>query len=160
MNANSLNNQVKKGSQSPDLFLDSVNYYHRYLTYQSEVIDHRSKTYNWQLLSSKITFFLVVFIVLSGLVFSAMQFYVTVQSAQRLKAPLVLNDSNIKVSGEGIEITSSILGVIILGLSIVFFFLYIKYVYPIKEEANIKLLTLPASTLTAPARDTTKRPTP
>ena len=38
-----------------------------------------------------------------------------------------------EVSAKGIVINSSVLGVVILGLSLAFFYLYLVYVYPIQD---------------------------
>lgn len=100
---------------------------------------------------SDIIFWVVLIIVFSGLAFSAIQFYIGLQSQKRpinvnmppdivaqqqvvgaavgeVKAP---EPTTLKISKDGIEVQSSVLGVIILVISIAFFYLYLTIVYPI-----------------------------
>jgi len=114
-----------------------LRYNNAYWQYQTDVIRHRRKVYDWQHTSSIWIFAVVILIVLSGIGFSGIQFYIAAKSAQLSAA----TSSNIEVSSDGVKITSSVLGVIILTLSIVFFFLYLKYVYPISESPNVALQT-------------------
>lgn len=75
-----------------------------------------------------VIFALVLLLVLSGLLFSALQFRIALKS---IKKKGVTPDTSFKASLAGIEVSSSILGVIILALSIVFFYLYLINVFPI-----------------------------
>lgn len=42
-------------------------------------------------------------------------------------------EHSVELSTSGIKVSSPVLGVIILALSLAFFYLYLVYVYPIKE---------------------------
>jgi len=87
---------------------------------------HRAnKVLAWQSTSGKIIFWVVLAIVLAGLILSAIQFYIATKSKSDLPA------SEIKLSYKEIHIHSSVLGLLILTISIAFFYLYLNYVYPI-----------------------------
>jgi hypothetical protein len=90
-----------------------------YYIYYSSALEHRRAAFDWQLRSAQISFYVVLVLVLSGLVFAGIQF---------------ARGKDEKVSSSnGLEMSSPVLGVIILGLSLAFFYLYIIHVYPIHE---------------------------
>jgi hypothetical protein len=132
---------------------------------------HRQQTLQWNLNSSIIIFWVVIFLVLMGIVFAGLQFYRAMYSAKgkgkaKGSSPgqskdgswdgkqAGNNDSNNDVDNnggdddkdnssdlntqfeanfKGIKVSSPVLGVIILTLSLLFFYLYLVYVYPITE---------------------------
>ncbi|SJZ46052.1 hypothetical protein [Sediminibacterium ginsengisoli] len=118
--------------------------YHQYMFTQ------RMAIHNWQLLSGKILFFIVTFIVLAGLFLSYLQFRASMgYTKQRLQAAkenaniaagnLAENlppSTKFEITKEGIKIDSAVIGLVILTISIVFFFLYLRYVFPIQTPAN------------------------
>jgi hypothetical protein len=97
-------------------------------------LSHRKKTLQWNLTSSIIIFWSVIFLVFSGIFFAGIQFYVSMQLAKKAGTgkPADLA-TELEASAQGIKVSSPVLGVIILVISILFFFLYLKYVYPIME---------------------------
>ena len=96
---------------------------HEYYAYYSSALRHRRALFDWQLLSGRIIFFVVILLVLSGVFFAAVQFF-------RGEAGEV---STLTASQKGIRVSSPVLGVIILTISLLFFYLYLAYVYPIHE---------------------------
>jgi hypothetical protein len=109
-----------------------ADYNEAYWKYQREVIDHTRKVYAWQHISSIIIFYVVIFLVLMGVLFSWLQF----------KAASFKGDSEeLDASMKGVKITSSTLGVVILVLSMCFFYLYLRYVYPINMNEGAKIVT-------------------
>ena len=118
----------------------------QYSQYFTDNLNHRKQTFDWQLSSTKLIFFTVIIIVISGLVFSGIQFYQSLnqvnsfnklinsenlEKAEHLKG---FDKTEIELSvSNGIKINSSIIGLIILSISIAFFYLYILYVYPINQ---------------------------
>jgi hypothetical protein len=101
-----------------------------YYDQQKQGFDHRSRVFEWQLLSSKLIFGLVVLIVAVGLFFSWLQFMAGLrEDADPQKMSTTLEAS----PTAGIKVSSPVLGVIILTLSLVFFYLYLVHVYPIEE---------------------------
>ncbi|MEO8053305.1 MAG: hypothetical protein ABI833_23130 [Acidobacteriota bacterium] len=92
--------------------------------YQYQIIglQHRRRVFQWQLFSSYIIFGVILALVGAGIYFAAVQFRAAVGEATKLKFGI-----------EGFEVSSSILGVIILMISLAFFYCYLVYVYPIQE---------------------------
>lgn len=112
-----------------------------YYEYKTTAFNHRQRVFEWQLLSSKIIFVVVILLVLIGIYFSWLQFKADMargrpgrtgeeQSAGAASAPAT---SSIEASTTGIKVSSPVLGVIILVISLMFFYLYLQYVYPIEE---------------------------
>ena len=125
-----------------------------YYDYHRSGLEHRKRVFAWQLLSSKIIFVVVIVLVLSGVYFSGVQFHSSLRAMRAVPVkpkadkPDVADDTiakdssnrivdypitQLEASLQGIKVTSPILGVIILALSFLFFYLYLKYVYPINE---------------------------
>ena len=96
--------------------------------YKIEGFGHRARVFRWQFYSSIAIFAVVVFLVLVGLYFSWLQFKRDVGVPGSEAAETTLD-----VSAKGIKVQSSVLGVIILVISLAFFYLYLVYVYPIQE---------------------------
>lgn len=106
---------------------------------------HRINAYKWQLFSSKIIFFMVILIVLAGLYLSYLQFdigrsivkkRISGKASQPLDpglSELIKTQTSFEVSKTGLKIDSAVIGLLILIVSIVFFFLYLKYVFHISE---------------------------
>jgi hypothetical protein len=115
--------------------------YAQYLTsvYKEKnvTLGHRRNLFQWQLLSTKIIFATVIFLVAAGICFAAIQFYVGLRRNPRGGSGESKDITEIKASLQGIRVSSSVLGVIILTLSLLFFYLYIKYVYPINNEFTL-----------------------
>ena len=100
-----------------------------YFKYFSEGYQHRQKVFSWQLLSSKIIFVVVVLLVFSGILFAAIQFYEGLKSSLKPSG----QTTTFEAGKGGLKVSSPVLGVIILVISLVFFYLYLVYVYPIRE---------------------------
>ena len=95
--------------------------------YLEDSISHRMKVLHTQHIISIVIFIVVILIVLSGLFFAGKHFFVFI-SSKKLNA-----QTQIEITAQGIKLKSSILGIVILTLSIMFFYMYLIHVYPIKE---------------------------
>ncbi|MCP4430819.1 MAG: hypothetical protein GY806_07575 [Gammaproteobacteria bacterium] len=98
--------------------------YQNGLNYYQFGLKHRQRVLEWQHLSTKIILFVVLTLVGMGLYFAWVQF----QKGETLEA-----QNKIELSAEGVKVSSPVLGVIILALSLGFFYLYLVHVYPIQE---------------------------
>ena len=98
--------------------------YRNGLEYYRFGLTHRENVLKWQHLSTKIILIVVLFLVTMGLYFAWVQF--REGTAKQASTEIEISTSSIKVS-------SPVLGVIILTVSLAFFYLYLIYVYPIQE---------------------------
>ncbi len=94
------------------------------LAYEEKRLAQRAATFAWQQRSTELIFCLVVLIVLSGLGLSFWHVY------RKESAP-----TRLTIGGKGVEVSSRLVGVLVFVLSLVFFYLYVKTVYPIAEVA-------------------------
>lgn len=107
---------------------------------------NRRDAFAWQSVSTKVIFVVVIIVVLVGLYLSWMQFNFAHNVPLKVTTPSPEGSANaatsanpgdgvntIEVNTSGVKITSSVIGLVILTLSIVFFFLYLKFVYPVIE---------------------------
>jgi hypothetical protein len=114
-----------------------------YLNYRISGYQHRREVFQWQLYSSKITFYVVIFLVLAGVYFSGIQFHRSMgQRRPRVVADKEVTQvvstgaeevTEITATLKGIKVSSPVLGILILVISLAFFYLYLRYVYPIEE---------------------------
>jgi hypothetical protein len=125
-------------------YLDAVG---RYYQYRLNGFEFRSRVFEWQLLSSRLIFVVVIVLVLAGIYFSAVQFHVALMTARRAAGratappeateaklpPALPFATQLEISAKGIIVNSSVLGVIVLALSLAFFYFYLVYVFPIKD---------------------------
>jgi hypothetical protein len=99
-----------------------------YYSYRTQGLLHRQATFKWQLLSSRVIFVVVLTLVFAGIYFAAIQFHAGLRE-EAVEARV----TEFSASATGIKVSSPILGVIILVISLAFFYLYLVYVYPISE---------------------------
>jgi hypothetical protein len=97
-----------------------------FFTHVTESNQHQRNVFRWQLLSSRILFVIVLVLVAAGIYFAAVQFHNDLKKGKEGAA------STIKFGQDGIEVSSSVLGVIILVISLLFFYLYLVFIYPIE----------------------------
>lgn len=107
-------------------------------TYYMESLDNRRRVFSWTHFSSVVIFWMVTIIVLFGLIFSTIQFRISMLNAQKKAASNLATEdestkTGLKISMSGLEVNSSVLGIIILVISLAFFYLYLIYIYPVKE---------------------------
>jgi hypothetical protein len=118
--------------------------------YRISGYQHRKKVFAWQLYSSIVIFAVVVILVFTAIYFSWLQFR---ESLGRKRAEVLTEDhqkaaaakgtadivakevgaTQLEASLTGIKVSSPILGVVILVISLLFFYLYLVHVYPIEE---------------------------
>lgn len=110
--------------------------------YNSYSLMHTKRAFTWQYYSSIVIFFIVIGIVLTGLYMAYLQFLiykkiVMSQLSRQTKDdtsadnPEKILQTDMEISDKGLKINTAVIGVIILAISLGFFFLYLKYVYPI-----------------------------
>jgi uncharacterized membrane protein len=129
--------------------------------YQTWSLKHAEDAYEWQHISTMIIFVVVILLMVAGVVFSWIQFRqgmhhpaqaiassvsTIAQSASASADPapappeVSIEKSSVtefSASPQGIKVASSTLGVIILVISMCFFYMYLAYVYPINiQNAN------------------------
>jgi hypothetical protein len=114
---------VLKGFNSAQLAY--YEHYSKSLASQESML-HTYAVYQWQLLSSKLVFYLVIAIVLSGLALCWLQFLRSSSTKGTAKA------ADLSISVTGLKVSSPVLGVIVLAISLAFFFCYLQFVYPIR----------------------------
>jgi uncharacterized membrane protein len=104
-----------------------------YYDYRRSGYDHRLGVFGWQFITSKIIFFVVLILVFLGIYFAAIQFH---SGMLRRRAPDQSDESEVTefvFSLKEFKVRSPVLGVIVLTISLAFFYLYLVYVYPIEN---------------------------
>lgn len=104
-----------------------------YYDYLSQGLVFRLKVFRWQSLSTIIIFYTVLLLVFAGIVFSGIQFYKSMKVATDKNGQPDQPLTEFEASTSGIKVSSPVLGVILLVISLAFFYLYLVHVYPIQE---------------------------
>ena len=104
-----------------------------YYSYRSTGMQHRQAVFKWQLFSAKLIFAIALVLVASGVIFAAIQFRIGIQEQKNVAGGADRLSTEMELSTSGIKINSPVLGVIILTISLAFFYLYLVYVYPIEN---------------------------
>jgi hypothetical protein len=103
-----------------------------YYAYRKAGYEHRLGVFAWQSLSTKITFVVVLLLVLAGIYFAAIQFHAGLRRRGQA-APADPEETELSLSLSEVKVRSPVLGVIILTISLAFFYLYLVHVYPIRN---------------------------
>ena len=103
-----------------------------YYDYRRQAYEHRQRDFSWQHVSTVVIFIVVLLLVFSGIYFAYVQFHAGLK-AKAVNPAAPEEKSDIEISTKGLRVSSSVLGVIILGISLAFFYLYLIYVYPIND---------------------------
>lgn len=104
-----------------------------YFSYYEAGFEHRRDVFWWQHVSTRIIFAVVLMLVAAGIYFAWVQFQLDVRRSAESGEAEHRDDTELELATSGIKVRSSVLGVIILALSLVFFYLYLVHVYPITE---------------------------
>jgi hypothetical protein len=88
------------------------------------------RIYEWQFYSGIALFTVVIALVGAALYFAYVQFRFSLRASS-------MDPQTIQIDTHGLAIKSSFLGVVILAFSLAFFFLYLRYVYPITETPSV-----------------------
>jgi hypothetical protein len=108
-----------------------------YYRYRVSGFRHRREVFDWQLLSSKVIFWVVILLVTAGIYFSGVQFHAALRrppatAGEKERAGEGIG-GQLEASLSGIKVSSPVLGVIILAISFLFFYLYLVRVHPISD---------------------------
>jgi hypothetical protein len=137
-----------RDSASPELARKHDQWVAAYDDYQIFLLQRARDAYEWQQIASWFVLFLVTFVVVAGVLFAGYQLYWSLQpfpkhargaAATGAKSgaggsgtgPEATAASDFSVGAQGIRITSSTVGVVVLTISLVFLYLFIIHVYPI-----------------------------
>jgi len=97
---------------------------------------HRRESFDWNLKASRVMFVMVILLVVAGMLFATVQFRIAMLRMLGPKADgngKTGIETDLEISAKGVKVSSSVLGIIILLISMSFFYLYALYVYPIHE---------------------------
>lgn len=95
--------------------------------YNQWTLNHAKRVFMWNHISSVVIFFTVLIVIFAGLYFSYLQF----QNSILPNKDKDTSASTVKLGTGGLEVSSSIIGLLILVISLAFLYLYLDNVYPV-----------------------------
>jgi hypothetical protein len=107
-------------------------YYKSYYEYLEKINEVQINKFIWQDRASEVTLWLVVIVVISGLSMSAFQLFIA------FRRPDHSTDTTIDLSAQNFRVTSSVVGIVVLLISIGFLFLFLREVYNIKMVSIVE----------------------
>lgn len=107
--------------------------YRAYFSYYQAGFEHRRNVFWWQHVSTRIIFAVVLVLVAAGMYFAWMQFQLDLRRSAASGEAAPRDNTELELATSGIKVRSSVLGVIILVISLAFFYLFLVHVYPITE---------------------------
>lgn len=146
----------------PALVLKDQSDYLDYVLWQR---DYFRRGWEWHLRSTQALFAIVLGIVGFGLWITWQQFKRDYTGRRRVRRATKAGDDeavppvpeppppsagSIKVGPAGLELTSQIVGLLVLAMSLAFFYFYVKEVYPMREVARESAVQPPAPAAVAP----------
>lgn len=105
-------------------------YYKAYYDYLTRINEVQINKFVWQDRASEVTLWLVVIVVVSGLAMSGFQLWIA------FRRPDHSTDTTIDLSAQNFRVTSSVVGIVVLIISIGFLFLFLREVYDIKMVSS------------------------
>jgi hypothetical protein len=117
----------------------------RQLLYEEQVI--RNENFVFQRFENTIIMFMVVSITISGVILAGLQLLASYKLASLGKGSLS-EGGEVNLSSTAIAVKSSVVGVIILGISFAFFLVFVLYVYTFTQVAD---RTPPVAQASAPS---------
>jgi hypothetical protein len=97
------------------------------------MMKYTQSLYEWELFASTVSLWLIVAIVASGVGFSGLQLWQAVVKG----APQAENQ--LEIAATKFRLTSSVVGIVVLGMSFFFFYLFVKEIYAIKPIASSQI---------------------
>jgi hypothetical protein len=113
-----------------------------YGTYAPEVAKIRLDGFRWQVQASNILIWVVVVVCLSGIVFSGYQLWRA--TAPGLGGSADKSDplaANVELSWQNVRVTSSVVGLVVLVISVAYLYLFLKEVYHIDAAQEAAVIT-------------------
>ena len=101
-------------------------------SYYKRLMDVNIEVFHVQRIASYVVLFLVFVVVTSGVLFSGCQLWKSVSVAG------VQASSDMEISAAKVRVTSSVVGIVVLAISLAFLFIYTREVYTIKSLQPIK----------------------
>ena len=112
-----------------------------YGKHAQRMADQRHQTFVWQARASEILIWIVVIVCLSGVVFSGYQLW-RATSPKPFGGSTVKADgdplaTNVELSWQNVRVTSSVIGLVVLVISVAYLYLFLKEVYQIDMEEEL-----------------------
>lgn len=107
-----------------------VERFRRYQRHQIEALEHRERLFRWQLRANQTSFVVVLVLVFAGIVFSGIQF---AHSLRARPGEAEASVHELSIGAQGVSVKSSVIGLIVLTISLGFFYLYLVHVFPLEE---------------------------
>src|SRR5262249_36635471 len=104
-------------------YIDAQKKQYEYLT---AMMDVRIRAFHTQRLASNVVLLLVVLVVVAGIAFAGFQLWKSVSIAG------VQATNELEVSASKVRVTSSVVGVVVLTISLVFLYIYTQEIYHIR----------------------------
>ncbi|MEM9103290.1 MAG: hypothetical protein AAGB12_13305 [Pseudomonadota bacterium] len=105
-----------------------------HIAHQKELMRIAERAYTIQYWMTIGIYIIVTMLVFGGFYLSFLQFQADIKQKDAAVSPEAQNKATFKIGKTGVEFSSSVIGLVVLFMSFMFFYLYVKDVYPINVD--------------------------
>jgi hypothetical protein len=100
--------------------------------HEQDLMSASKATLEWQLFASNVLLWVVILVAAAGVVYSGLQLAIAAKTGKQ-------RDTSLEISAQRVRVTSSVVGIIVLALSIAFLLIFVDEVYQIRplEPATV-----------------------
>ena len=100
--------------------------------HEQDLMSASKATLEWQLFASNVLLWVVILVAAAGVVYSGLQLAIAAKTGKQ-------RDTSLEISAQRVRVTSSVVGIVVLALSIAFLLIFVDEVYQIRplEPATV-----------------------
>jgi heme/copper-type cytochrome/quinol oxidase subunit 2 len=93
--------------------------------HEQDLMAASKATLEWQLFASNVLLWVVILVVAAGVVYSGLQLAIAAKTGKQ-------RDTSLEISAQRVRVTSSVVGILILALSLAFLLIFVNQVYQLR----------------------------
>jgi heme/copper-type cytochrome/quinol oxidase subunit 2 len=105
--------------------------------HEQDLMNASKATLAWQLWASNMLLWVVVLVVAAGVVYSGVQLAIAARTGTQ-------RDTSLEISAQQVRVTSSVVGIVVLAISIAFLLIFVNQVYQIRPLEPAAVSATPA----------------
>jgi hypothetical protein len=105
--------------------------------HEQDLMNASKATLEWQLFASNVLLWVVILVVAAGVVYSGLQLAIAAKTGKQ-------RDTSLEISAQRVRVTSSVVGIVVLALSLAFLLIFVNQVYQLRPLEPATVSATPA----------------